>query len=76
MYIRATKAGGLQVHSLLSRELCASFRFVLGRLLKAALTRGSPVRPLVSRSPFTLAALVLEAGLALLVWSPAHPPDT
>lgn len=65
-----------QVHSLIHRELCSSFRFVLGGLLEAALTRGSPVRPLVPRSALTLAALVLEAGLALLVWSPAHPPDT
>lgn len=49
---------------------------VLCRLLETPLARRSPVRPLVSGPPFTLPALSLGARLALLVWSPAHSPDT
>ncbi len=64
------------MYSLVCGELSASLGLVLGGLLEAALAGRSPVRPLVSRSPFTLPALMLGARLALLVRSSAHPPDT
>lgn len=67
---------GHQFYSLVYGELCAPLRLLLCRLVKTALTRWSAVWPLVCRSPFTLATLVLGSRLTLLVWSSAHPPDT
>ena len=63
-------------YPLVNRELSASIGLVLGGLLETALSRRSPVGPLVSRSPLALPDLVLGTGLALPVWSSAHPPDT
>lgn len=64
------------VHSLVHRELSHPLGLVLGGLFEAALSGSSPLRPLVSRSAFALAARMLRPWLALLVWSSAHPPDT
>lgn len=56
--------------------VCGEVRAVsLGGFLKAPLTRGSAVRPLVAESPLNLAAVMLGALVTrLLFWPSTHSP--